>query len=274
MQNTHSSTQLIGRAALVALLAAPALGAQDNGRWEDRDYPASQHRQRDEMRRLFTWHGSVENDTRIYVRGNDVQARTVSGTNARGRGARGNVDADRALPRREGMVRVQLVEGRGRVYVVQQPNAGNDYTAILRVMDSQRGSARYRFVVYFDPRDEGRRVDRSTVWGDVGGDVDVRGASRVLRWSGDVDGDLRISLWRGQLSYNEVSGQRPQNVRSAVGDQVPRRDGGYVSVSLRQGRGTVSVIEQPSAYNNYTAVVRVLDGQRGYGYYDFDLIWR
>ena len=44
--------------------------------------------------------------------------------------------------------------------------------------------------------------------------------------------------------------------------------------SVRQGRGSVSVIEQPSQYNNYTAVVRVLDPQGGYGYYDFDLIWQ
>jgi hypothetical protein len=55
--------------------------------------------------------------------------------------------------------------------------------------------------------------------------------------------------------------------------QVPRR-AGQLSVSLRQGRGSVSVLQQPSAYNNYTAIVRVADHQGGFGYYDFDLIWR
>jgi hypothetical protein len=263
---------------LVALLVAPALGAQGNGRWEgeDSDRRDSRDRQRDEVRRLFTWRGTVDSDTRIYVRGGSVQSQNMSGSGAR---YRRSVDADNALPRRDGVVRVQLVEGRGRVSVVQQPSASNDYTAILRVMDSQRGADRYRFVAYFDPTDNrgGRRVDRGTVWGDVGGDVgrDVGIGNSVLRWTGNVDGDLRIALWRGQVSYDVRSGQQPQNVRSTVGDQLPRRDvAGQLSVSLRQGRGSVSVIEQPSSFNNYTAVVRVVDAQGGYGYYDFDLIWR
>ena len=95
----------------------------------------------------------------------------------------------------------------------------------------------------------------------------------VLRWSGNVDGDLRISLWRGQLGYQVASGMQPQNVQTSVMQQLPRRDG-QLSVSMRQGRGQVFVIQQPSQYNDYTAIVRLLDSQSGYGYYDFDLIWR
>jgi len=282
MQNTHRRTQLFGRVALVALLAAPALGAQagGSGRWEDRDQRDSRDNSRDyprdnsrdDVRRLFTWRGTVDGDMRIYVRGGNVRS-VVNGNDSRGRRGKERIDEINSLPRRDGVVRVQLVEGRGRVYVVQQPNARNDYTAILRVMDWERGSDRYRFVVYFDPTDngQGRRVDRGTVWGDVGGDVYDR--DRILRWSGSVDGDLRISVWRGQVGYQVLSGQQPQNVRSDVGSQMTMRTG-QLTVSVRQGRGSVSVIEQPSSFNNYTAVVRVLDSQGGYGYYDFDLIWR
>lgn len=281
MQNTHRTTQLIGRAALVTLLGAPALGAQGGGgdRWEDRDRIESRER-RDDERRLFTWRGTVENNARIYIRGQDVETRSASdvytasngrsgnGGRERRRGAR--VDSDNSLPRRAGVVRVQLLEGRGRVYVVQQPNAGNDYTAILQVRDAQRGSSRYRFAAYFDPTDRVRRGNADVIWSDADGDV-VSG-DRVLRWSGNVDGDVRIAMWRGQLSYDVVSGQQPQNVRSSA-ERLPMRDG-RLSVSLRQGRGVVYVAEQPSASNGYTAVIRVLDREGGSGHYDFDVIWR
>lgn len=270
MQNTHRTTRTIGGAALVALLAAPALGAQ--GRWEDRDRceVESRDRQRDNERRLYVWRGIVDDDTRISMRGDRVQTQVISGARRR---ANARVTESNNLPRRDGIVRVQLVEGRGRVHVIQQPNASNDYTAIVRVKDGQGGADQYRLAVYFDPVDGGHRVGRGGgVWDSVGGDVSS-GAS-VMRWTGSVDGDLRISLRRGQLDYDVVSGERPRNVSSRVlTGQMPRRDG-QLSVSLRQGRGSVSVVQQPSAYNNCTAIVRVADRQGGFGYYDFDLIWR
>jgi len=256
---------------LVALLAAPALGAQ--GRWEDRDQTARDDRygygDRSDERRLFTWTGNVDDQTRIYIRGSQLQAQDEKSARGRAR-SRGRFDDVRALPRREGTVRVQVLDGRGRAYVVQQPSRSNDYTAIVQVLDRQGGHDRYRLVAYFD-RANGQRADRGGVWGNSGGDV--YNSAQILRWSGNVDGDLRISLWRGQLSYNVVSGERPQNVRSSVGAQMTQRTG-QLTVSMRQGRGLVQVIEQPSQFNNYTAVIRVMDGQSGYGYYDFDLIWR
>jgi hypothetical protein len=258
---------------LVALLAAPALGAQ--GRWEDSDRRDDRDRwetrgseKRDE-RRLFVWRGVVDDDTRIHMRGDRVRTQVVSGTQRR---SNGRVVEMNNLPRRDGIVRVELLEGRGRVHVIQQPNVNNDYTAIVRVKDGQGGAGQYRFAVYFDPADNGRRVGRGGVWDTVGGDV-YSGAS-VFRWSGSVDGDLRIALRRGQVGYDVVSGEYPRNVNSTVlANQVARRDR-QLGVSLRQGRGSVTVLQQPSEHNNYTAIIRVVDYQGGYGFYDFDLVWR
>jgi redox-regulated HSP33 family molecular chaperone len=268
MQNIHRTTQLIGRAALVALLAAPALGAQD--RWEDRDRSESRDRRRDGDRRLFTWRGTVDDDVRIYMRGGNVRSQVVSGAQRR---SVGRVNEVNALPRRDGMVRVELIEGRGRVHVIQQPSASNEYTAIVRIKDAQGGAGSYRIATYFEPVGNGRRVERGRVWDDVGGEV-IGGAS-VFRWSGSVDGDLRIALRRGQVGYQVVTGEQPRNVSARVlSGQLPQGRDGQLSVALRQGRGSVSVIQQPSSYNNYTAIVRVVDHQGGYGYYDFDLTWR
>lgn len=290
MQNTHGSTRLIGRAALVALFVAPVLSAQD--RREDRDQRApidsrerdwereareresrdrggeSWDRRRDEQRRLFTWRGTVDDDTRIYVRAGKVVSQVVSGRSPR-RNER--VDRDSPLPRHEGTVRVELIEGRGRVHVVQQPSARNNYTAIVRVKDAQSGTSRYRFATYFDPVDDTRRSGRGGVWGDGGGDV--RPGDQVFRWAGSVDGDVRITLRRGSVGYEVVSGEQPRVISASGGGQLPRRDG-RLGVSLRQGRGTVSVVQQPASYNNYTAIIRVVDRPSGFGYYEFDLIWQ
>jgi len=193
--------------------------------------------------------------------------------NGRGRARSfGKVDVQRSLPQRDGYVRVELLEGRGRVDVVQQPSAQNDYTAILQVRDWQGGKDQYRLVAYFQPSGgygNSRDGRDGRVWGSNGGDVS---GTTALHWSGNVDGDLRISVWRGQLSYQTMSGGQPSNVRASVGN-VGRGEG-YLTVQQRMGRGSIQVIEQPSQYNNYTAVVRVLDQQAGYGYYDFDLVWQ
>jgi hypothetical protein len=269
MQNTQRTTQLIGRAALAALLLAPVVGAQDrdDGR-NRRDVRVRSSAER----QLFIWRGTVDDDTRIYVRGENVQSRIVNGARRRGSG---RVNQTSALPRREGIVRVELLEGRGRVDVIQQPNASNEYTAIVRIKDAQGGAASYRFITYFDPADADRRVRRGrVVETDVGGDVALNVGDPVFRWSGNVDGDLRIRLRRGQVGYDVLSGESPRNVRSnVIPSGLPRRDA-QLSVAARQGRGAVTILQQPSSLNDYTAIIAVRDDASGFGYYDFDLIWR
>ena len=43
---------------------------------------------------------------------------------------------------------------------------------------------------------------------------------------------------------------------------LPRNDV-QVVVNNQSGRGSVSVVQQPSSYNNYTAVIRVYDPRPG-----------
>ena len=47
------------------------------------------------------------------------------------------------------------------------------------------------------------------------------------------------------------------------------RGNANVTVVQNTGRGTVTVVQQPSSWNNYTTVIRIQDPQGGYGYYDF-----
>ena len=86
--------------------------------------------------------GIIDDKTDIVLRGDRATYRTLSGDRPRDVDLRLN----RPLPRRNVTVRVDERAGRGKVWVVQQPRRENDYTAIIRVYDSQRGASRYDIV--------------------------------------------------------------------------------------------------------------------------------
>ena len=124
MQNTRRrTTKLIRRAALIALVCAPAASAQE--------------------RPLYVWRGVVDDDVRIAMRAGGIQSHVISGAVA----PRARVNRRSNLPRQEGTVRVQLLEGRGTVRVIQQPSAANRYTAIVQVKDAQGGAAPSRLAL-------------------------------------------------------------------------------------------------------------------------------
>ena len=96
----------------------------------------------------------------------------------------------------------------------------------------------------------------------------------MLRWSGDVDDALEIRIQGDRVEYRTLSGRTVRNVRADLTrGGLPRRDV-QVVVTDSYGRGSVSVVQQPSSHNGYTAVIRVTDRQSGYGDYRFDVSWR
>ena len=251
-------------------------------------------------RTLFTWTGRVDREVQITMRGRDVWTNRTDRDDARGR-----VSVESALPRTDGYVRVQTLDGRGDVSVVQQPNASNGYTTIVRVRDRSSGSDRYRLAAYWDSRYSdnrggyggyGRGSDDRGGYGGNGGygrgsdnvpsRIDPRdrshggwengngnyGSGTALRWSGNVDGEIEIRLQGRRMDERVLSGGLIRDERSSVGN-MPNRDAQLV-ISQRSGRGSVYVAQQPSAYNGYTAVIRVRDPQGGYGYYDFEADYR
>jgi hypothetical protein len=202
------------------------------------------------------------------------------------------------------------MNGRGNVNVVQQPSSQNGYTTIIRVDDPSAGSAAYRIVGYWQSyatgdvyrdnrgrdnrgrdnrdRDNGVRDNRGRGNGNNNGNRDDRNDRRnsndvytngranqsMLHWTGNVDGELEVRIQNGRISYRNLSGQQPTSIRATNGYMnVPRTDAS-VGVVQNQGRGSVSVVEQPSSRNGYTTVLRIRDPQGGYGYYDFDLMWQ
>lgn len=240
-------------------------------------------------RPLFEWTGRVDREVRIAMHGRD--ARTLN--TGRVPAARSRLAVETALPQRDGRVTVRVQDGRGDVDVVQQPSSRNDYTAIVRVVDRSSGVDNYRITAYWMPdesrnnngngtwngRDnyptrpgQGRDDDRGG-WGNNGRNNDYD--RDVVRWSGDVDDALEIRIQGNRIDYRTLSGKALRNVRADFSRNggLPRRDV-QVAVTDLNGRGSVSVVQQPSSYNNYTAVIRVYDPRSGYGGYNFDISWR
>ena len=280
MTMIRSTLRMFSFAVPLLVGAAPALLAQN--------------------RPLFTWSGRVDREVQITMRGRDVWTNGAD----RDDGARSRVSVGSALPRTDGYVRVQTNGGRGDVSVVQQPTSWNNYTTIVRLIDRGSGSDRYNVSAYWESRYSDNRGGYGNDNGRYGrrdGDADDRGIpSRIdprdrnnggwnnggynnggynngsgtaFRWSGSVDNEVEIRLNGGRLDERVLAGGAVMNERSSVVNGLPHRDAQLV-ISQRQGRGTVYVAQQPTAYNGYTAVIRVRDPQGGYGYYDFEVDYR
>jgi len=241
---------------------------------------------------LFEWTGRVDREVQIVMRGNQVSTRNV-GNNETGR-ARSRVMMD--LPRRDGQVVAQLENGRGNVDVIQQPSSQNGYTTIVRVSDAQGGADNYRVAAYWQNysngdvygRDRNRDRDRNDDYDRGNNGYPNRGRGnngnggygnntngyQVMHWSGNVDGELEIRLQNGRVEYRNLSGAQPTNIRLDRGNMSMPQNGSQVAISQGSGRGSINVVQQPSSWNGYTTVIRVRDPQGGYGYYDFDLVWR
>ena len=102
-----------------------------------------------------------------------------------------------------------------------------------------------------------------------------RGGQRELfEWRGRVDQEVRVEM-QGDRSAVIAMGPREMtgydNARAMSG--VPSTNG-YVSVQMRQGRGVADVVQQPSARNGYTTIVRIRDTQSGAGSYDVVAFWQ
>ena len=251
-----------------------------------------QGRQQTNGQELFRWNGRVDREVQIVMRGGNVWTNDIGRTEP----GRARSRALSVLPREQGEVSVQVLDGRGDVDVIQQPTSRNGFTSIVRIRDSRGGADNYRLVAYWQGysngdvwgRDRGvgrgrNQNGRDGVYRGGNDDDDDRGRQRggngqygtygrsALHWTGNVDGELEIRIQNGRVDYRTLSGKEPVNVRADRGNLDPGRSDVRLSVAQNQGRGSVTLVQQPSSWNGYTTVIRVSDPQGGYGYYDFDV---
>ncbi len=230
-------------------------------------------------RTLFTWSGRVDREVYITMRGRDVR---TSGIDAR---LPNRTRVDEALPRGRGDVLVRLADGRGNVDIIEQPSARNGFSTTIRIRDPRGGADNYRVIAYWsgddrfddrgrngrdgwEDRDDDRRSNGG--WGPGGRRDDDRG---LLRWSGRVDDVVEIRISGRRVDAITRSGDRVTNVNANIrGDGLPAR-GVTVGIDRHAGRGSIRVVQQPSAWNGYTAVIRIDDPSGGASFYDFSAFW-
>jgi hypothetical protein len=97
--------------------------------------------------------------------------------------------------------------------------------------------------------------------------------SGTVAWSGMIDGVDEVIISGSSASVRHMNGNPPREVKASFSAPVPRSP---VSVALlsTNGRGVITIVQQPSAANGYTTIVRLDDSAKsGDKRYEFTLRW-
>lgn len=244
------------------LLGAPAEGAF--GRLDDEE--------------RFQWRGQVDGVDEILIRGRSVRVRHLEAKPIQ----RQDYRFSAPLPKREVDLKLHEIEGRGKVRLVEEPGPWNDYTAVVRIDDGDKGGDDYyEFELVWRVRDKWDKWNDDDKWDDEDEwDNDDRddfddwdGEEGAFRWEGRVDIGAEIEIRDDQHRVEDMGGEGTEEYRARFDSKLPRRN---LPVSLRkvEGRGRVELIQTPDADNDYTAIVKIEDPKSGADTYEFELTWR
>ena len=220
------------------------IGDYDNPRFPDRG-----NRPRGTATGTLTWNGRVDNRVQIVLRGDQVETKRIAG---RLSGVYKNLSG--VLPR-NATVSVTTLDGRGEVRVLQQPNRSNRNTAIIEVFDQRRGDDNYNLSITW----RSSRVQETYTPG-------------KLTWRGIVDGSVDIKISGDYAEAIDNSGSGLRVIESNFEGYLAGRNDS-IRINKKEGRGTVSVIEQPSRQNDYTATIRIFDPKSGDDEYELEITW-
>jgi hypothetical protein len=206
----------------------------------------------------FVWQGQVDGIAILHLQGKQLAVQIQQGDPVE----RQQFHFSDALPESQQKVRVEVLEGRGYVHVIDQPSIENHYTLAVGIEDRQPGSAFYSIALYWDTSGNGFE----------------RGAAKTdkVTWSGRVEHAVVINCQKKSCTS---SSERGAQQGAPVADEhfkfskpLPDR-GTEVRLEDSDGRGEIRLIEQPRERNQYTARVSIRDPGPGAGDYAFTLVW-
>lgn len=93
----------------------------------------------------LVWRGEVDGTVDVSLRHRTVRATAVFGRSVRREHQHFRVTG--FLPARDAVVRLENVEGQGTVEITQQPDSSNNFTAIVRLTNSQPGRQEFHFTL-------------------------------------------------------------------------------------------------------------------------------
>ncbi len=222
----------------------------------------------------------------IILRGKQVTFKTIRGQKP----LRVAADFSSPIPSVPDLVLgVTKLDGRGNVGLTGRPASANNYSVTLRVMDAARGKENCRFRLDWrlpgaTPADvvpTRASVARSTRTAKV---VTRKVPSRVtnsrindtgyveLKLDG-VDDIVEVEISGNSAQYTTVRGRNPQKAEVEFSSPIPRDPTLSLGVVKSYGRGEISLTERPTASNNYTTTVRLVDSRGGRDNYKFRITW-
>ncbi len=207
----------------------------------------------------FRWEGTVDGTIVIRLRRRQIDVETLSGLPVQQQ----RYDFTSPLPSASTDLKLTIIEGRGRVRLIEQPRTSNDYVAVVRIEDEKPGRSYYAFELHwesrtwFDDEDRPRSRPRETEW---------------FEWRGQVDDVSIIRIQGEEVRVEDLSGRGVWDERYRFSSPLPAQPL-QVSLVETEGRGEIVLIEQPSRANNYSAAVRITDRQGGASRYSFTLSW-
>lgn len=206
------------------------------------------------------WNGRVDREAIVEFRGRQMEARAVRGNPVE----TAHATFSASIPTDGSRLRLEDVRGSGRVEIVQQPSAENGYTASVRVDNAGSPGADSAFTLVWNGGEPGT-INQSAFYTQLG--------FNGMRWSGRVDDRVRVTV-QGDRVYSELLQGGPiYNERAEFSAALTNQSGRNLRLNKVHGRGSVNILERPSAGNGYRLVFEIIDSEPGADDYQIDVIW-
>lgn len=94
-----------------------------------------------------------------------------------------------------------------------------------------------------------------------------------MSWRGVVDGTIQLEIRLATVMEKNIAGSPYTGSNYQFTASLPRR-ATSVQVSRQRGRGDVKVIQQPTDFNGFTAIVQLTDSKSGSDTYEIVVNWQ
>ncbi len=174
--------------------------------------------------------------------------------------------------------RNDTVLGGGARYLVDQARAIDqlmDQGSAVDQLRSDWGNVQGALVRLSDLYSLNYTTSRSTRWNpnrDRRMGSSAAYSTGTFRWRGRVDGSDYINLQGNRVTIDHLEANPIPNASFTLPRALPRAN---VQVRLNKirGRGAVELVEQPTSFNDFTAIVLIDDPDGGADDYEFELVW-
>lgn len=199
------------------------------------------------------WTGTVDDEVLVECRQRECTPLVQRG----GSVVRDRVEYTRALPTQDVRVNLTDTQGRGEIRLIEGPSSRNNFTTRVKIRDTQGGGGDYAFVLRWVTPAE----------------VERRSAEPGMRWTGRVDGKIRVIVEGSRTILETLAGAPVTDERAIFDRTVPMYEGLNPTVTKRRGRGRVELVEYPSRRNNYRIVFTIEDDKGGSDSYEIEVGW-